>query len=75
MQELGYLDERLEPNYLKINERIGKLNVEEELKKDMIDGVRFCKQFSVSFIYICKIDYHFSFSYFSPTTFHLLFSN
>ena len=48
MQELGYLDERLEPNYLKINERIGKLNVEEELKKDMIDGVRFCKQFSVS---------------------------
>ncbi|EEB20189.1 hypothetical protein Phum_PHUM604920 [Pediculus humanus corporis] len=46
MQELGYLDERLEPNYLKINERIGKLNVEEELKKDMIDGVRFCKQFS-----------------------------
>ena len=47
MQELGYLDENLEPNFRKINERITKLPVGEELKKDMQDGVAFCQQFSV----------------------------
>ncbi|KAJ3654914.1 hypothetical protein Zmor_014066 [Zophobas morio] len=46
MQELGYLDENLEPNFRKINERITKLPVGEELKKDMQDGVAFCQQFS-----------------------------
>ncbi|KAJ8960808.1 hypothetical protein NQ318_020104 [Aromia moschata] len=46
MQELGYLDDNLEPNYAKINERIGNLPVGEELRKDMQDGVTFCQQFS-----------------------------
>lgn len=46
MQELGYLDENLEPNFNKISERIGNLPVEDELKRDMQDGVSFCRQFS-----------------------------
>lgn len=48
MQELGYLDEHLEPSYDKMMERITKLQVANELKKDMLDGVKFCRQFSVS---------------------------
>lgn len=47
MQELGYLDDNLEPNYLKISERINNLPVSEELRKDMLDGIQFCQQFSV----------------------------
>ena len=47
MQELGYLDEHLEPNYDRMMERINKLLVPEELKRDMVDGVKFCRQFSV----------------------------
>lgn len=47
MQELGYLDGNLEPNFSKISERIGNLPIPEELKKDMQDGVTFCQQFSV----------------------------
>lgn len=47
MQELGYLDENLEPNYPKIQERIANLPVDEELRKDMQEGVAFCQQFSV----------------------------
>ncbi|KAF7287190.1 uncharacterized protein LOC143194162 isoform X1 [Rhynchophorus ferrugineus] len=46
MQELGYLDDNLEPNFGKISERIGNLPVDDELKRDMQDGVSFCKQFS-----------------------------
>ncbi|XP_044266373.1 uncharacterized protein LOC123012485 isoform X1 [Tribolium madens] len=46
MQELGYLDENLEPNFLRISERISALPVGEELKRDMQDGVTFCQQFS-----------------------------
>ncbi|KAJ4427646.1 hypothetical protein ANN_25294, partial [Periplaneta americana] len=46
MQELGYLDENLEPNFEKISERINRLPIGDELKKDMIDGVQFCKQFA-----------------------------
>ncbi|XP_074027053.1 uncharacterized protein [Leptinotarsa decemlineata] len=46
MQELGYLDNNLEPNYVKISERITNLPVSEELRKDMQDGVAFCQQFS-----------------------------
>ncbi|KAK9879761.1 hypothetical protein WA026_006823 [Henosepilachna vigintioctopunctata] len=46
MQQLGYLDENLEPNYAKISERISNLPVSEELKKDIQDGVEFCQQFS-----------------------------
>lgn len=49
MQELGYLDENLEPNYEKISERIANLPINEELRRDMQDGVGFCQQFSVSF--------------------------
>lgn len=50
MQELGYLDQNLEPNYEKMMERISNLQVALELKKDMLDGVKFCRQFSVSLI-------------------------
>ncbi|KAJ8978177.1 hypothetical protein NQ317_009665 [Molorchus minor] len=46
MQELGYLDDNLEPNYAKISERIGNLPVGEGLRRDMQDGVTFCQQFS-----------------------------
>lgn len=46
MQELGYLDDNLEPNYLKISERINNLPVSEELRRDMLDGIQFCQQFS-----------------------------
>ncbi|XP_066998552.2 uncharacterized protein [Anabrus simplex] len=46
MQELGYLDANLEPNFPRIVERINRLPVEEELRKDMIDGVEFCQKFS-----------------------------
>jgi hypothetical protein len=41
------LDENLEPNFEKISERINRLPVGEELKKDMVEGVQFCKQFAV----------------------------
>jgi hypothetical protein len=41
------LDENLEPNFEKISDRINRLPVAEELKKDMLDGVQFCKQFAV----------------------------
>lgn len=47
MQELGYLDGNLEPNFAKISERIGNLPIADELKKDMQEGVTFCQQFSV----------------------------
>lgn len=47
MQELGYLNENLEPNYPRILERINNLPIGEELKRDMQDGVTFCQQFSV----------------------------
>ena len=50
MQELGYLDENLEPNFSKISERIGNLPVDDELRRDMQDGVAFCQQFSVNII-------------------------
>ncbi|RZF48774.1 hypothetical protein LSTR_LSTR008123 [Laodelphax striatellus] len=46
MQELGYLDEKLEPAYEKMVERINRLPVADDLKRDMTDGVEFCKQFS-----------------------------
>ncbi|XP_045471460.1 uncharacterized protein LOC123678469 [Harmonia axyridis] len=46
MQELGYLDDNLEPNYLKISERINNLPVSEELRRDMLDGIQFCQEFS-----------------------------
>lgn len=48
MQELGYLDDNLEPNYPRIMERITNLPISDELKKDMQEGVVFCQQFSVS---------------------------
>ncbi|CAG9863523.1 unnamed protein product [Phyllotreta striolata] len=46
MQELGYLDDNLEPNYVRINERIENLSIPDDLRKDMQDGVNFCQQFS-----------------------------
>ncbi|XP_046392624.1 uncharacterized protein LOC124160692 [Ischnura elegans] len=47
MQELGYLNEKLEPNYNAITERINRLPVPIELKADMVEGVEFCRQFSM----------------------------
>lgn len=47
MQELGYLDENLEPNYEEISKKIGKLPIGEELKQDIQEGITFCQQFSV----------------------------
>lgn len=47
MQELGYLDDNLEPNFPKIKSRIASLPVDEELRKDIQDGIDFCQQFSV----------------------------
>lgn len=47
MQELGYLDDNLEPNYEKISSKIGGLSIPDELKQDIQEGVTFCQQFSV----------------------------
>ncbi|KAF5269314.1 hypothetical protein FQR65_LT02615 [Abscondita terminalis] len=46
MQELGYLDENLEPNYNQIKDRIKRLPVQAELRDDIEEGVSFCQQFS-----------------------------
>nr|XP_022914468.1 uncharacterized protein LOC111424959 [Onthophagus taurus] len=46
MQELGYLDENLEPNYDKIIKRIENLPVPKELRQDIHDGITYCQQFS-----------------------------
>lgn len=51
MQELGYIDHNLEPNYEKITERISDLPVSSELKGDIQDGLQFCQKFSVRFLY------------------------
>lgn len=48
MQELGYIDHNLEPNYEKITSRISNLPVSSELKGDIQDGLQFCQKFSVS---------------------------
>lgn len=41
------LDENLEPAYEKMIDRISRLPIPEDLKRDMTDGVDFCKRFSV----------------------------
>lgn len=46
MQELGYLDGNLEPTYDKIVQKINSLQIQDELKRDIEEGVDFCKQFS-----------------------------
>ncbi|CAG9136408.1 unnamed protein product [Plutella xylostella] len=46
MQELGYIDHNLEPNYEKITSRISNLPVSSELKGDIQDGLQFCQKFS-----------------------------
>ncbi|KAB0798692.1 hypothetical protein PPYR_09685 [Photinus pyralis] len=46
MQQLGYLDDNLEPNYAKITERISRLPIQEELRNDIQEGLTFCQQFS-----------------------------
>lgn len=66
MQELGYLDDNLEPNFEKILERIANLPVQEELKRDMQDGVTFCQKFSVS-----DISRHFETSIYSSDIYKL----
>lgn len=47
MQELGYIDHNLEPNYEQITQRIANLPVSSELKGDIQDGLQFCQKFSV----------------------------
>lgn len=39
----------MEPDYEKIQNRIKRLAVAEELKTEMLDGVEYCKQFSVCY--------------------------
>ncbi|KAF4528713.1 hypothetical protein B566_EDAN014281 [Ephemera danica] len=46
MQELGYLDSNLQPNYAGIISRIERLALPVELRKDMVDAVNFCQKFS-----------------------------
>ncbi|XP_059049167.1 uncharacterized protein LOC131844326 isoform X2 [Achroia grisella] len=46
MQELGYIDHTLEPNYEQITQRIANLPVSSELKGDIQDGLQFCQKFS-----------------------------
>ncbi|KAK7583749.1 hypothetical protein V9T40_004712 [Parthenolecanium corni] len=47
MQDLGYLNENLEPDYESIVNKIKSLTISTELKSDMIDAVQYCKQFSM----------------------------
>lgn len=54
MQELGYIDHNLEPNYEQITQRISNLPVSSELKGDIQDGLQFCQKFSVSIFYISQ---------------------
>jgi hypothetical protein len=42
------LNENMEPDYERIVRRIRKLPVADDLKTEIIDGVEYCKQFSVS---------------------------
>ncbi|XP_068628996.1 uncharacterized protein [Battus philenor] len=46
MQELGYIDSSLEPNYEQITQRINNLPVSTALKSDIQDGLQFCQKFS-----------------------------
>ncbi|CAK1600195.1 unnamed protein product [Parnassius mnemosyne] len=46
MQELGYIDHTLEPNYDQIKQRINNLPVSSALKSDIQDGLQFCQKFS-----------------------------
>ncbi|XP_022122942.2 uncharacterized protein LOC110998550 [Pieris rapae] len=46
MQELGYIDHNLEPNYEQITQRIANLPVASDLKGDIQDGLQFCQKFS-----------------------------
>ncbi|XP_038208633.1 uncharacterized protein LOC119829959 [Zerene cesonia] len=46
MQELGYIDHNLEPNYEQITQRISNLPVASDLKGDIQDGLQFCQKFS-----------------------------
>lgn len=38
----------MEPDYENMNDRIMRLPIAEELKQDMVDGITYCKKFSVS---------------------------
>lgn len=38
----------MEPDYENMNDRIMRLPIAEELKQDMVDGISYCKKFSVS---------------------------
>lgn len=38
----------MEPDYENMNDRVMRLPIAEELKQDMVDGITYCKKFSVS---------------------------
>jgi hypothetical protein len=54
------LNQNMEPDYENMNDRVMRLPIAEELKQDMVDGITYCKKFSVicsswnvyTFIYI-----------------------
>lgn len=52
MQELGYIDSNMEPNFEQITQRIGNLPVSNELKSDIQEGLQFCQKFSVSTFFL-----------------------
>lgn len=39
----------MEPDYENMNDRVMRLPIAEELKQDMVDGITYCKKFSVRF--------------------------
>lgn len=43
------LNQNMEPDYENMNDRVMRLPIAEELKQDMVDGITYCKKFSVSF--------------------------
>lgn len=42
------LNQNMEPDYENMNDRVMRLPISEELKQDMVDGINYCKKFSVS---------------------------
>ena len=50
MYELGYINDKLEPDYERISDNIQQLDISGSLKSDLLEGVEFCQQFSVSIL-------------------------
>jgi len=41
------LNQNMEPDYENMNDRVMRLPIADELKQDMVDGITYCKKFSV----------------------------